>query len=111
MFVYVFNRIDDSKYIDVSGEVDNTKVGTYRIEYKSNLFGIDIKQYRYVEVVDKESPVIELSGSSEVVLCPKETYKEAGYTAVQTVRPIQAARLPRAVSLPARWSKARAAPA
>ena len=32
------NTFNDSKYIDISGEVDNTKVGTYKIEYKSNLF-------------------------------------------------------------------------
>jgi hypothetical protein len=75
------NTFNSSKYIDISGEVDNTKVGTYKIEYKSNLFGINIKQYRYVDVVDKEAPVIELDGESEVVLCPKEVYKEAGYRA------------------------------
>lgn len=75
------NTFNSSKYIDISGNVDNTKVGTYKIEYKSKLFGFNIKKYRYIDVVDEEAPVIELKGSSELVLCPKEIYKEAGYIA------------------------------
>ena len=30
------NTFNNSKYIDINGSVDNTKVGTYKIEYKSN---------------------------------------------------------------------------
>lgn len=72
---------NSSEHIHIKGQVDNTKVGTYRIEYKSNIFGYEMKKYRYVEVVDRESPVIELEGSDEVKICPTAKYKEEGFKA------------------------------
>ena len=75
------NTFNDSKYIDINGSVDNTKVGTYKIEYKSNVFGFSIKRYRYIDVVDREAPVIELIGSDKITLCPNGKYKELGYKA------------------------------
>lgn len=72
---------NSSEHIQIKGQVDNTKVGTYRIEYKSNVFGYEMKKYRYVEVVDRDSPVIELEGSDEVKICPNAKYKEEGFKA------------------------------
>lgn len=72
---------NSSKHIIINGQVDNTKVGTYRIEYKSNILGYEMKKYRYVEVVDQEAPFIELEGSDEVELCPSAKYKEDGFKA------------------------------
>ena len=73
-----------SKHISINGHVDNTKVGTYRIEYKSKIFGYEMKKYRYVDVIDKEAPFIELEGSDEIVLCPVGQYKEDGFKAYDT---------------------------
>ena len=72
---------NSSEHIHIKGQVDNTKVGTYRIEYKSNIFGYEMKKYRYVEVVDRESTVIELEGSDEVKICPNAKSKEEGFKA------------------------------
>jgi hypothetical protein len=75
------NTFNSGKYIDINGVVDTTKIGMYKIEYKSNLFGFDIKRYRYVDVVDIEAPIIELLGDSSVVLCPNQKYNEDGFKA------------------------------
>jgi len=75
------NTFNSDKYIYISGEVDNTKVGSYKIEYRTNFFGFNINRYRYIDVVDREAPIIELVGDSEVVLCPKAKYNEDGYSA------------------------------
>lgn len=75
------NTFDSDKYIAISGSVDNTKTGTYKIEYKTNWLGFNIKRYRYIDVVDKEAPVIELVGSSELSICPNVLYTEEGYRA------------------------------
>ena len=75
------NTFNNDKYIDISGSVDNTKIGTYKIEYKSNLFGFNIKRYRYVDVVDDIAPVIELKGNTTISLCPNQKYQEDGFEA------------------------------
>lgn len=77
--VNVYNESD--KDIEIIGEVDNTKIGTYKIEYRSNYLGFEFKNYRYVDVVDKEAPVITLKGKDEVRICPNGDYDEEGYTA------------------------------
>ena len=67
--------------IEIKGSVDNTKIGEYKIEYSTKYLGFEFKKYRYVTVVDKENPIINLEGDNEVTICPKATYKEDGYIA------------------------------
>ena len=72
---------DDSFDVKITGDVDNTKVGEYKIKYETDVFGIKIKNYRTVEVVDEEAPTIELENGSDIKICAKDKYVEDGYKA------------------------------
>ena len=67
--------------IKTEGEVNTEKTGKYKVKYtyKNNLIKKSIT--RTVEVVDKESPVITLTGENEVYVCPGKEYEELGYSA------------------------------
>lgn len=72
---------DISNKIKVSGKVDTTKIGTYEVKYQVK-YGILKKEVtKKITVVDDIAPVIELTGNTDVTLCPKGEYKEEGYTA------------------------------
>lgn len=72
---------DQTKKIKVTGKVNPQKLGTYILTYTvSN--GVLTKQIkRKVTVADLEKPVLTLTGSALVELCPGTTYKEEGYIA------------------------------
>ena len=72
---------DRSNKVTVSGYVDNTKLGTYEINYNFKYFLYNINKKLTVTVVDKVAPKISLSGSSEVESCSIQTYKEDGFIA------------------------------
>ncbi|MBQ7140550.1 MAG: polysaccharide deacetylase family protein [Bacilli bacterium] len=67
--------------INISGKVNNTKVGKYKIKYKiqNNIFSNDIE--RIIEVKDNINPEIILEGGNEVVVCPNQEFVELGYSA------------------------------
>lgn len=67
--------------IKISGKVDTSKVGTYKVKYtyKNGLINKSIT--RNVNVVDEENPIIELVGGKEVYACPNKEYEEIGYSA------------------------------
>ena len=69
-----------SKDIEIIGEVDTSKVGSYKIVYKTKKFGLTFTKTREVKVVDKEAPVISLKGEKKIILCPGEEFKDYGYT-------------------------------
>ena len=66
--------------VKVSGKVDSTKLGKYKIFYEAK--GIfKRKVVRTVIVADKSSPVITLSSDDDIYLCPGATYKSDPYKA------------------------------
>ena len=74
--VYV-DEIDVSdKVIIDNSQVDTSKLGEYKVKYQYN----DEYIYRSVKVIDKENPVIKLSGGEEVFILQGGKYEEAGYT-------------------------------
>lgn len=77
-------RLDllDEDNIKIIGEVDNTKVGDYKIKYEANVLGIKVSTSRTVKVVDREAPSIELVNGETVNVCSIEGYKEDGYKAI-----------------------------
>ena len=77
------NFIDDDN-IKITGEVDNKKVGTYKIKYEVKFLGIKVDKYRTVEVVDREAPELTLEGGETVNVCGDAKYEEEGYTATDT---------------------------
>jgi len=70
-----------SNKIMISGQVDNKKVGKYKIKYKisNNIFSSE--EERIVEVKDTINPEITLEGGVEITVCPNHEYKELGYSA------------------------------
>ena len=66
----------------ITSNVERNKVGKYTVECKIKfIFGYIKKKY-YVEIIDNESPIIELSGDNPVTVCPGMQYTEEGYTAI-----------------------------
>ena len=77
---YVKNK-DVTDTVIKHGEVDSKKLGDYTIQYDVNYLIFENKKNVVVHVIDKDSPVIELNGDSEVRLCPGKDYEEIGYSA------------------------------
>jgi len=81
-FKLKINGKDYTKKVKVEGEVNTNKLGKYIIKYSYGKGLFKSKKERVVYVKDLTKPVIILSGSREVYLCPNEDYKEDGYKAV-----------------------------
>ncbi len=81
---YIFDLETLLKRIVVTGEVDNTKLGTYVIAYDvTDMSGNKaVTMYRYVSVIDTIVPQITLNGNKEIILGVGEEYEELGAKAV-----------------------------
>lgn len=75
-----FNKNITNQLI-ISGKVDESKVGTYIINYKIKKYGLMFSKKRKIKVVDDIYPTIVLEGDEEHILCPQTTFKEPGYRA------------------------------
>lgn len=65
------------KPLTIDGDVDTTKIGTYKVKYHYIYSYVE----RVVKVVDKEKPVIDLNGNVEVNVVINGNYNELGYEA------------------------------
>lgn len=76
---------DISTQIIMDGDVDNSKPGTYEINYivSSNNKKASVK--RTVKVLDKELPSISLNGDSEITIYVGDNYIDPGYEAIDNV--------------------------
>lgn len=72
---------DLTKKIKIDGNVNSSKVGNYKVNYKVNLGFIPLKKVRNVSVVDNVKPSITLIGDNSIKICPNTKYKEEGYSA------------------------------
>ena len=77
-----FINKDISESIVTTGDVDTSKVGTYKIIYKVRRFKLMFEKTRTVKVVDKKDPVITLKGDKKITLCPNAEFKEIGVSAI-----------------------------
>ena len=68
-------KIDNIK---ITNNIDNTKVGEYKVNYSSKVLFITKRLQRKVIVKDLEKPHIELNGEKDVYLNLGEEYQEAG---------------------------------
>lgn len=75
---YLFKDIKD---INISGEVDTSKVGKYEITYEAKYSFVKSSITRTIEVVDKKEPILELEGNTSIKLYVGNQYKEPGYKA------------------------------
>ena len=77
----LYHNRDVSKKVKKSGKVDVSKLGDYKLRYRINQSIFEDKKMVVVHVVDKESPVIDLEGGTDVKVCPTKEYEELGYKA------------------------------
>ena len=75
---YLFKDIKD---INISGEVDTSKVGKYEITYEAEYSFVKSSITRTIEVVDKKEPTLKLEGNTSIKLYVGNQYKEPGYKA------------------------------
>lgn len=73
---------DYTKKVKVKNKINKNKLGTYDIIYEVKINGITYKKTRKVKLVDKEKPVITLTGNENVTVCPNAEYQEEGYKAI-----------------------------
>jgi len=67
--------------IEISGEVDTSKVGTYEITYKAKHGKKEKELTRKINIVDTVSPTLELNGQPEIKLYTGNKYNEPGFIA------------------------------
>jgi len=67
--------------VNLSGQVDATRLGKYLIKYTAQADGHTRTEYRYVHVVDSEAPVITLTTNPNAYTLVGEAYQEEGFTA------------------------------
>lgn len=78
---FIFNREVDG--VIVRGKVDNTKVGTYELQYIYNpkfLNNMVIK-IRTIKVTDSDAPSIKLDGENELSIYVGSKYSDPGFKA------------------------------
>ena len=73
---------DYTKKVKVKNKINKNKLWTYDIIYEVKINGITYKKTRKVKLVDKEKPVITLTGNENVTVCPNAEYQEEGYKAI-----------------------------
>lgn len=80
--VSAYNIFTDlSKNVKTSNNVDTNKLGKYDVNVKYKYLFITFKKKYVVEVVDREKPVISLTGSEIGIACPGKDYVDEGATA------------------------------
>ena len=73
---------DLTKKVKVKNNINNKKLGKYKVTYSVNYKKIKYKKERKVKVEDHEKPKIILTGKKETDVCPETKYKEEGYKAI-----------------------------
>ena len=72
---------DLSDKVVITGDVDNSLVGSYRVSANVKYLFYDVKKEFIVNVVDKVAPSIVLKGDNPTYVCPNKDYVEDGYSA------------------------------
>ena len=72
---------DITNLVHKNSNVNEKKIGTYEIDYEVKYSIFSNKKKVIVKVVDSEKPTIELTGGSQVTICPNKEYEELGFKA------------------------------
>ncbi len=75
-----YHMKDVTSSVDVKGNIDYTKPGTYKIQYEVPTITGKYSLDQTVNIVDTTPPTITLKGDKECNLSYSAEYKEAGYT-------------------------------
>lgn len=76
-----FSFKDISKHIEIDNQVNDHKVGKYKVTYTVTFMKKTATTERIVSVIDKEPPVIELAGGDRMTVRPGEKFVEPGVKA------------------------------
>ena len=68
--------------VEIEGNVDTNKIGTYKVTYKVKNNFFTVKKTLNVNVVDKVAPELELIGNEEYNVCSIDSFIEPGYTSL-----------------------------
>lgn len=77
-----YGKKDISSNIQVSNNIDTSKVGKYNITYTVNYKKKSISTTRTINIVDSESPVLTLTGDSEINIAQDSSYQDLGCSAI-----------------------------
>lgn len=75
-----FNK-DLQSLVNITGNVDTTKIGEYLISYNLNFLGKNYYLDRKINVVDNQKPDIILNGDKEINIYIGDEYEELGASA------------------------------
>ncbi len=78
--IKLFNK-DLSKNVKIKNNINNKKIGKYKVTYTLKFLMFKISKTRTVNVVDKTEPTITLNGEEEIYICPGDFYEDEGYKA------------------------------
>lgn len=71
---------DYHEEVKIKGDVDTSKLGTYKVKYQIKFLFLTLTKTKVVTVSDTKKPDITLKGEKKVYVCPGQTYEEEGYT-------------------------------
>lgn len=77
----MLGKKDLTEQVIFGGAVDTTKPGIYTLTYQLTVSQKTYTTSRTVTVIDKEPPVLELLGNSDMTVSLESLYQEPGYTA------------------------------
>lgn len=77
-----YGKKDISSNIQISNNIDTSKVGKYDITYTVQYKKKSISTTRTVNIVDTEAPVLTLNGESEINIAQDSTYQDLGCYAI-----------------------------
>ena len=81
----IFSRTPRQLAVQVTGSVDTSTGGEYKITYRAGYKGRTMEKVRRVLVGDFEAPVITLQENPELYTLPGQPYREEGFTAFDRV--------------------------
>ena len=77
-----FSFHDISEHVRIDSQVNDDKVGTYKVIYTVDYLEKTATAERTVNVIDKEPPEITLTDGEEITIRPGSKYEDPGVTAV-----------------------------
>lgn len=75
----IFKNLNN--YVTVSSNIDENKIGEYKVTYLLKYKNKEYEKTRKVKVIDTEKPEIILKGEKTSYVCPNQKYEEEGFVA------------------------------
>ena len=80
--ILVGENTEQSTPVEITGQVDATKIGSYVVTYSASAEGFTATAIRNVHIVDTQLPTITLVVDPEAYTIPGQDYKEEGFRAM-----------------------------